>query len=520
MASLDEEFDKAADLDAEFDKVADAAPAVADAGSPLDKALKSQTGDVVTVDTPTGPAKFTRSGQRFYDADEAKELFGKSMANTLDTGLKEASLSFLSGGGRLMDEMGGALKAAQSFPDWVRGRVGLGDTYRKGRDDIRAEVARSTARSSPQVSIPFTDAKVPALPVLGAMAPSLLAPLPATALGRIALATEQGGQSALEASEADLTRGQAADAALDTVKGAGLGLGTSLLGEGVTAGARGIANGAASRFGGIYQAQAAKDAQTVADEIASLRGKLGGESQKASRMFENTQRAAGGGVAPAGQSVIDPALQGRALLALSDPGTARLQEKVIERSLNELPSQVATVEGLERELAQRSASASADAAKRTSDYFAQPVFESEIAPRLGRFAYNAAVGTGTGAAGGAILGLGSLVSGVGDPLSVLGTSTALGLTQGLGKSAITMTRNAMNSPRVQAGALSVLQSNAATTAAGAQVAASVAGPAAAVAKENAYQALLQRFGINAKSPKELADEAFLRGQTDPSLQSE
>lgn len=40
-----------------------------------------------------------------------------------------------------------------------------------------------------------------------------------------------------------------------------------------------------------------------------------------------------------------------------------------------------------------------------------------------------------------------------------------------------------------------------------------------VAVSNAYDALMERFGIKAKSKEELADEAFLKGQSDPSMQA-
>ncbi len=175
-----------------------------------------------------------------------------------------------------------------------------------------------------------------------------------------------------------------------------------------------------------------------------------------SRLYENTQRAAGGGVAPMGQSPISPTMQGRALLALSDPTTVRLQEKVLDRTLGEMPGQAATVTRLEQELAQRSAAAGQEAARRTSSYFAEPVFGSEIAPRLGRLAYNAGTGAMTGGAAGAALGMGSMLSGVGDPLTAAGVGLATGITQGLGKSAITMSRNALAQPRVQVGALQSL----------------------------------------------------------------
>ena len=36
--------------------------------------------------------------------------------------------------------------------------------------------------------------------------------------------------------------------------------------------------------------------------------------------------------------------------------------------------------------------------------------------------------------------------------------------------------------------------------------------------KNAYDALMQRFGIAAESPEQMADEAYLKSQTDESMQ--
>ena len=49
-----------------------------------------------------------------------------------------------------------------------------------------------------------------------------------------------------------------------------------------------------------------------------------------------------------------------------------------------------------------------------------------------------------------------MLTGVGDPFTAAAVGLGTGLTQGLGKSAITMSRNAMASPRVQVGALEAL----------------------------------------------------------------
>ena len=415
-------------------------------GSPLEKALASQTGDVVTVETPTGPAKFTRGGARFYDDAEAGQQMDEGGARMKERGL-EGALSFLSGGGPMVDEMAGVKGA-------VTGRLPLFDGYRAARDTARNDVSRSTRNASPM--IPVGSYRIPALPLAGAVLPSLMAPNPSSVLARIGASGAQGAESALGNSEADLTMGEFGRSARDVGAGTGTGLLAGGVAEGIAVPMRAIARGAASRIGDSVATQTAKDAADVAGEVSTIRGQLGGESQKASRMFENTQRAASGGIAPAGASSINPALQGRALLSLSDPATVRLQEKVLERSLGEIPGQTAKVTALEQQLATKTAGAAQEASQRTSDYFSKPAFETEIAPRLGRLAYNSATGALTGGAAGAAMGMGSLLTGVGDPLTAAGVGLATGITQGLGKSAITMSRNAMAQPRLQVGALQSL----------------------------------------------------------------
>ena len=545
MASLADDFDKESDLSAAFDAEPDAAPTRApETGLPGSRGsffdfLKSRfageedapTPDVATLpgvktmQTPDGPVSMDAQGRRVMSPSEFATQSDAGGARLKEVAL-EGALSTLSGAGPLMDEMRGAASATNpaAFGRWVQSKFGGPsapspvDTYRAKRDETRLDVDRSTANASPNVEV--MGRQIPVLPMVGAALPALATPMAATALQRVMAAGVQGAEAAIGQSRADLTRGEIGDFAGDVAKGGGVGLLAGGLGEGLAAGMRGIASGAGARIGDSVATRAAQDAANVADEIASLRGQLGGESQKMSRLFENTQRAAGGGMAPSGQSVIDPALQGRAVMALGDPTTKRLQEKVLERALNEMPGQGGVVERLEQELASRVAGQGAEAARRTSDYFAQPVFQTEVAPRLGRLAFNAATGAGTGAAGGAALGMGSLLTGVGDPLTAAGVGLATGITQGLGKSAITMARNASRSPLAQVGALGALE-GAASSSAGATTRAafgaspvlqSTAGAGGAQAQRNAYDSLMRKFGIAAKSREELADEAYLKSQ--------
>ena len=82
-------------------------------GSPLEKAMKEQSGEIVTVETPTGPAQFTRDGQRFFSGDELAQMDAGPKAR--ESALSGA-LSFLSGGGPLIDEFKG-IEAALNVND-------------------------------------------------------------------------------------------------------------------------------------------------------------------------------------------------------------------------------------------------------------------------------------------------------------------------------------------------------------------------------------------------------------------
>lgn len=462
--------------------------AVGVAGSPLERALTEQSGDVVTVETPTGPAKFTRSGDRFYDAEESQQMLDAGGARLKERALATAA-NMLGNGGLGGPQQAGLLAVTRP---WIKSTAarpdeGVIEHYRRIRDATKRDLGEASRTSNVKPEI--MGHKVDVLPLLASAAPSIFAPNPAGFLGRIALSGAVGAEQAANASEADLTRGEVLPLLKDTGRGLGYGLATGGVAEGVTAPIKFIARGAASRIGDSVATQAAKDAKAVADEIASTRGQLGAESQKASRMFENTQRAAGGGVAVAGDSPINPVLQGKALLALSDPSTVRLQEKVLNRTLGEMPSQTAVVERLEQELAQKTANASAEAAKRTQDYFAKPVFGSEVAPRLGRIAKGLAVGS----TGGAVLG-GAEGLYTGD-FSKLPDRVMMGAIGGVagGSGLKTMVKNFAANPRAQVGALEALIQASQAGQQAMRTGARSAAPAAAAPRLEAEEEAIQAF---------------------------
>jgi hypothetical protein len=405
-----------------------------DVGSPLEAALKAQAGDVVTVDTPTGPAQFTRKGERVMSAEEREPMFGAMEAGARQRGL-EGALSFLSGGGPLLDELRGFDAGARAF---LRREGDAGDAYRQVRDETRAEVSKATGAASPIMDI--GGVKVPVLPALGAAAPSLLAPNPATIAGRIGLGGYTGASSAAANSEARDWMGLAEESFL----GGALGAGTTAAMEPVVAGIGLLMKGAGDKIAVIRNARAAKDAADVASELESLRGALRAEQQKGSRLFENTQRALGG--TPAGGAPVSPAIQQKAAQTLADPSTARLQEQVLENSIEAIPAQTRRIMGLEHEVAEETFLAPSKAAQQTQDYFSGGAWARDIRPRINRQLGNAALGGAYGLPGAGV------ALATGHPglaaLSVMGAATAAGQ-----KGAITSARNALASPRVQTGAL-------------------------------------------------------------------
>lgn len=410
-------------------------------GSPLEKALAEQKGDVVTVETPTGPTQFTRQGAPFLGVGEAQQMGAAGGARFKERAL-EGGLSFLSGGGPLLDEMAGAKGAVFDR----RPSEGLLDAYRRVRNSARRDVASATRNASPTVSV--ADMSIPVLPLAGAVAPSLLAPNPATWLGRMGLSGAVGAEQAVGESRSDLTRGDVGGFLKDTGRGAGTGLAAAGVVEGLGVPIRAIARGAASRIGDVAATQAAKDAAAVADDVASLKSEFGRASTAVNRAGENTRGIIGGVPSP-GASAIDPALQSRALLQLSDPNFVSAQQHTLENVLDDFPATVARRDAAETAYRAAVANQGADAAKRTADFFAKPTITTDVLPRVGRQLQNAATGTAASIPAAIAGGLGYGKMGA---LAMLASGASMGLSKG----ALSAARTTAANPRLQAGALEAL----------------------------------------------------------------
>lgn len=245
-------------------------------GSPLEQALAEQPGDVVTVQTPTGPAQFDRKGNRVMNAEESQSMMDAGGARLKERAL-EGGLSVLSGGGTMMDELAGM--GAIGDPRKARPGENALATYVRVRNGVRKDVDSATRNASPQVDV--GDSKLDVLPALGAAIPSMLAPVPGGPLMRI---LGGGATSAIDQvgrSTADLTNGEVGDFAKDVGGAGGAGLAISGLAEGLAAPLRGFGRGATKQAGlakdaALEAMQAARD-KAARQAMSALGGVASGQ---------------------------------------------------------------------------------------------------------------------------------------------------------------------------------------------------------------------------------------------------
>lgn len=286
----------------------------------------------------TAPFRLDAQGNRLDEAPViGEESTGEAIGNRV---LATAA----SGAQGLIPQIAGAAKVAATLP------ANAGDVYRQTRDETKATIEQARERAGIGYDI------------AGAVLSSGLA-APEALAGRMALA---GGVSAVNAaagSDVDLTQnGDLGEFAKDVATGAGIGLASAGVGEGIGAGIRklgGLVSGNAAK---AIATQTAKDAAAVEAEVASLAGKVGAETQKGSRLIENLQR---------GLDDI-PAIE----------GARELAEGVLANNRATLPGQLATIDAAKTAYAAARAAAPEEAARRTREYFAQPLWQTEILPRL------------------------------------------------------------------------------------------------------------------------------------------
>lgn len=305
------------------------------------------------------------------------------------TGLEKVLTTVNSGAQGLVPQVAG-LKAALEVDD----PEGAKERYRLARDRAK----QATDAASEKAGLGYQ--------VAGAVLSGGLA-APESIAGRVALAGGLGALNAATSSGGDVTRLDEGDNAAQLLKETAMGAGTGLLaggvGEAVGAGlnkATGFLRNSASE---AIASQAAKDVGAVEKEIASLKGKLGSETQQGSRMLENLQRGISGTppIYGGGAGAVGPEMQAKAIVALESAEGRKLAEKVLERNLEALPGKTASIQALEAELAAKTAGAAKEVEARTRAYFAAPIFQSEVLPRLKQMAPRfglAAVGAATGSA--------------------------------------------------------------------------------------------------------------------------
>ena len=330
------------------------------------------------------------------------------------SGLEKVVATTAAGAQGFIPQIAGAARVVATAGSGVDAR----NEYRKTRDETKRTIEQARAKSGLGYD------------VLGSVLSGGLV-APATVGGRIGVSALLGAANAASGSTVDTTDENADLEAFakDVATGAAIGTAAGVVGEGVGAGIRklgGLVTGNAAK---AIATQTAKDAAAVEKEIASLAGKVGAETQKGSRFAENIQRGVEG---------------------LDDiPGARELAEGVLASNRASLPGQLATIDAAKVAHAAAVEAGPGKAAQMTRDYFAAPLFQKEILPRLKntiapRFGL-AAVGVVMAKMGGAAsagAGIDKLFGGDGSAGGFAGAVLgAPGMMQ--------MLRNVAKSPRVQ-----------------------------------------------------------------------
>lgn len=423
QAKLDEQFQQK--LDTQTKDESGAEP-----GSPLARALATQTGDVVDVTDPTEGdlGKFTRSGNPFVDGAGMRPDFNAQM--DLDT--QNALRSFLSGGGPFLDELAGVKAVGAGGLDTLRRAMGGDfqaspplDTYRKARDAERRQSALAQ-RDFPGTAIAGQIAtSLPAGFIGGGMG------LGARMLASAGAQAAAAGENELGASTLDVTRGQGGDLAKSVLEQMATG---GALGAGGELGASAL--GAASRFLG-NKASAATDAlrasiqRTKDKAVNSARGALGGVVAGQNNIADTLRDV----LARPGffsQEAVDAANN-----AVFSPEGQTLMNRSVMNNIERLGDSLA------REAPARNAFQEALAAAQ------KPQVESEVTKRLegvgGDLASKAMTSIGQRAA------LGVLGGGLGYLLGdTAGAGLGAGLGAGMAPGALQFARNAIKNPANQA----------------------------------------------------------------------
>lgn len=249
----------------------EAAPDLGVENSPLRKAMASQPGDVVTVETPDGPVQFDRKGNRV-------KAFGEDLEKSLTEG-KEGALTrlasmFNSGGLNIAPYVEGARGALERQFDAKTSGESLGESFHAAKDKAQ----RTVDDADKEAGIGWQ---------LAGKAPSMLVGGPATALGRIGLNAGLAGLEGFTRSKGHIDDEVGrAEIARDTSIAGGLGGGLGVAGEALAVPVAKTASWLAGKSATNAAKVAANDILAQTQKGRSLAGSAGAAGGEVSRAID------------------------------------------------------------------------------------------------------------------------------------------------------------------------------------------------------------------------------------------
>lgn len=264
------------------------------------------------------------------------------------------------------------------------------DAYRKERDRIQDAQKENLERH-------------PWAPIVGSIvaSPGSAATLP----GRVAMGMGQGAVYGLGSSDADLTKGEFAEAGKDIAKNAGIGGAGALAGEILRLPGKWLANRAQRLSDATHAAELASEQEARQAAAASARGAFGGEVSSGQRILEMAERAASDPRA-------DLSLRASALQTLNSPEGTALLNQVLRSNLGRFGDAAGRIQNAQTamtdamaqndpQLIQQAASAAANA--KLNDLGGVTSRLAELAKRNVPPALGAAIGGAPGMAAGALV---------------------------------------------------------------------------------------------------------------------
>lgn len=466
-------------------------------GSPLEKALASQSGEMVTVETPTGPAMFDRQGRRVSTGAEYAAASAPDDAKFKDWLLGGAT-AFFGSGGKLIDELRGADAAV---------KTGMQVAGAGGNPIEPMQMAYNQTRNETRKVVADQQAAHPIASVAGAVAPFLAAPSPATVGGRIVT----GGASAAIDEVGGSTADDFTGLAKDVLMAGGGGMALSGAAEGLLAPLRWAARGASREADAaadvVQQAKLAELNRGTSSQIGTLRNIVGQEMSSVDAQLRVVNNPA----------LHPPQRVQEALDFLASSKGRELLDRTAENSLDLAGSLANKEDAARAALAQSVTAANPNAVRAWTQTAVKP---TTVASDVGRrFLKSQGERLALGAAGAGAGGLAGWLMGDDWKSGAGGAIFGGGLGFKAPPGTVAFLRNTFRSPAVQSSTNRVASdifSGAAGV--GSRGARSLEPGMAQEARQSAYAELMEKWGLRPESPEDASAKAFLLMSTEPAAQ--